>query len=178
MSKKSRRASSSMGGAPSRAARGLQIPVPKASKRGAQHRLERRRLAVEALKAEYAGKAFALGSADCAQMVRSHLARLGHEVPEIAAYRRAADARAALKALGVTSVGEWLDRHLERIAPAAALAGDIIELKSEPGTIMAELGAMTVSLGRKVMGWSAAVPGLVVMAPQPDQIAAAWRVVT
>lgn len=63
-----------------------------------------------------------------------------------------------------------MDAHgLDRIAPAAALAGDIVMLPGEDA-----LGSLCIALGNgRVLGFHQDAKGAVVM--QPTAFAAAWR---
>lgn len=115
-----------------------------------------------------------LGTSDCVRMVASHLRLLGHKVklPASGSYRTVNSAVKALKARGFASVAEALDdMGLERIAPAAAVVGDIVMM---PG--VDQLGALTVSVGNgRVIGYHDDAVGATVM--QPLEFTAAWRVV-
>jgi hypothetical protein len=53
------------------------------------------------------------------------------------------------------------------------LPGDIALLKSAPDAPASDLGTITVSLGRKLLGWHGDMETLVVM--EPVKIEAAWR---
>ena len=115
-----------------------------------------------------------LGTSDCVRMVAAHLRLLGYKVklPPSGSYRTAASALKALKAAGFASVEEALDgQGLERIAPAAAIVGDILML---PG--VDRLGGLTVALGNgRVVGWHEEVPGGAAVL-QPIEYVTAWRV--
>ena len=109
----------------------------------------------------------------CVRMLTDHLRRLKHKPPLAKAghFTSPLGARQALKRLGVASVGEILDQMgFERIPPAAALVGDIIEIPGEP-----PFGAFTVALGNgRVLGWHEDIQGADVL--QPVQFVAAWRI--
>lgn len=115
-----------------------------------------------------------LGTADCVRMVAAHLRRLGYTVklPPSGSYRTVNSAVKALAAAGYDSVEQALDAMgLERIAPAAAIVGDVVML---PG--VDRLGGLTVALGNgRVVGWhEEAVGGATVL--QPVEYVGAWRV--
>ena len=114
-----------------------------------------------------------LGSSDCVRMAASHLRLLGYKVrlPNSGSYRTVRSATKALQAAGYASLEQALDAHgLQRIAPAAAIVGDILML---PG--VDKLGGLTVALGNgRVVGWhECAAGGAVVL--QPVEYVAAWR---
>lgn len=114
---------------------------------------------------------FGWGSVDCAKMVAFHLKQLGHKVrlSKAGQYKTAASAVAALKRLGYTTLPDAMDGHgFPRIAPAAALIGDVVSFASDHeigalgivvgnGNMMAfhELHALPVimSMGRIDTGW-------------------------
>jgi len=109
----------------------------------------------------------------CVRMVAEHLRRLGHKPPLAKAgqFKTPLGGRGALKRLGVASIGEALDKMgFERIPPAAALVGDVIEIPGEP-----PFGALTVALGfGRVLGWHEDTEGAVVL--QPIEYVTAWRI--
>ena len=133
----------------------------------------RRVNAAQATLERFKDKPFRLGVNDCARMVATHLRKLGYKVklPPAGSYRSWRSARKALDARGFKDLGAALDAlGLERIAPAAALVGDIMEMPAED-----ELGALSVVLSNgRVLGYHQETPGAVVM--QPQQMVSAWRV--
>lgn len=140
-----------------------------------EHHLITRTSAAQATLDEWRGRRLRLGEADCARMVASHLRRMGYQVrmPPRGAYRTAQSAVRAIRAAGYGSMADGLDAlGLPRIAPAAALVGDIIEMPSA----IAELGAMTIAMGNgRIFGWwDDGAQGAVVM--QPVEMVRAWRV--
>ncbi len=114
-----------------------------------------------------------LGRNDCARMAAFHLRKLGHKVklPASGSYASVKAARRELQARGYETLIEAMDGFgFERIAPAAAIAGDIVALPGE-----GPLGALTVSMGNgRVIGYHQDAAGAVVM--QPVDYVAAWRV--
>ena len=138
-----------------------------------RHDLNERAAATRATAELWLGREFEWGRFDCARLVASHIRRLGHR-PKIAkagSYRTALSARAALKRLGADGMAGLADlNHLPRIAPAAALVGDLLSLPGDDA-----VGAMTVALGNgRVLGWSETQPECAVL--QPIAFDAAWRV--
>jgi hypothetical protein len=139
------------------------------------HPLTIRAGAAQATLDEWRARPLRLGHADCVRMAAAHLRHLGYRVklPATGSYRTVRGALSALRRAGYASVQAALDAlGLERIAPAAAIIGDIIELECElPG-----LPALTVALGNgRVIGFHPDYPaGAVVM--QPLQAIGAWRV--
>lgn len=111
--------------------------------------IERRVAAVEATRARFTGRPFEWGTVDCAKAVAFHLRRLGHRIgiSKAGTYRSAISARRALTRWGVKSLAEALDlTGLPRIAPAAALPGDIVQL---PGADA--LAALGIVVGNGVV---------------------------
>ena len=123
----------------------------------------------------FIGEPFAWGRADCARMLAFHLQGFGHRLglAKVGSYKSALGARRALARFGVATLAEAMDRAgFERIPPAAAVAGDVVELPGDEG-----FGAMTVALGNgRVLGWHESQPGAAVL--QPVQYLAAWRVLS
>jgi hypothetical protein len=115
---------------------------------------------------------FEWGRYDCGQMVFYHLRRLGRRVAfaPVGSYDSALGAKRVLKAAGVETMAGLLDKWgLPRIAPAAALVGDLIQL---PGD--ADIGALTVYVGNgRVLGYHESAVGAVAM--QPLEMLTAWR---
>ncbi len=115
-----------------------------------------------------------LGTSDCVRMVASHLRLLGHQVklPPSGSYRTVNSARKALRAAGHDSLDAALDAmELERIAPAAAIVGDIISLPA-----VDHLGALTVCLGNgRVVGYHEDAVAATVL--QPVEFVSAWRAI-
>lgn len=116
---------------------------------------------------------YRLGRADCARMTAMHLRRMGHQVvlPPSGSYSSAKGALRELKARGFASMPEAMDAMgFERIAPAAALPGDVVALPSA-----SPIGCLTVVLSNgRVCGFLDDVSVGAVL--QPVEYAAAWRV--
>lgn len=135
------------------------------------HHLITRATATEATLAYFRDAPMALGTFDCAQMVAFHVRLLGHD-PRIAAagsYESVLGAKKALARCGWSSLADALDAHgFARIAPAAALIGDVIELEAEN-----KLGALTIAVGNgRVFGYYDGQPCVM----QPKAFVRAWRV--
>lgn len=133
----------------------------------------RRVAAAQATLDKYKGHPFHFGSRDCAQLVAFHLRKMGHK-PKLAKagrYSSALGAKKALKRLGFETLAEAMDANgFERIPPAAAIVGDVIEMPGLEGP-----GALTVCMGNgRVVGYHQDAIGAVVL--QPVQTIAAWRV--
>lgn len=139
------------------------------------HELIRRTAIAQATLDRFKDRPFAYGSADCVQMAAFHLRAMGHQVllSKGGRYRSGVGAVRALDRAGYRSLSEALDAMaLERIAPAAALTGDILSLPQEEG---APLEALAIALGNgRVLGWHADAPGAAVL--QPVMYENAWRV--
>jgi len=114
-----------------------------------------------------------LGTSDCVRLIASHLRRLGYTVklPPSGSYASYPSAVKALKAAGFGSVDEALDgMGLERIAPAAAIVGDIVKLPADH-----PLGSFTVALGNgRVVGFHE--DAVTATTLQPVEYAGAWRI--
>ncbi len=128
--------------------------------------------ATQATVDRFKARPFRYGSNDCARMVAFHLKRLGLKVSlaKAGSYRSALGATRALKRLGHDSLAEAIDAMgLTRIAPAAAVVGDIVELPGE-----APFGALTVAVGNgRVLGFHEDLVGADIL--QPREYLAAWR---
>lgn len=94
-----------------------------------------RQAAVDAVVAKFNGATFAWGSNDCARLAAAMAKAMGHKVSlaKFGGYRTEAAARAALARAGYARLVDVLDEKLMPIAPAKALPGDIIGLKSDDG---------------------------------------------
>lgn len=134
--------------------------------------LERRAKAAQATLDHFRGKPFKLGTRDCGRMVDYQLKRLGVRVkaPAAGSYRTAIAAKRELNKLGYKSLADLLDTHFERIPPAAALVGDVIEMPGAEG-----LSGLAIALGNgRVVAYHEDCDGAEVL--QPLMMSAAWRV--
>lgn len=122
--------------------------------------LVRRALATRETSAAWTGRRFRLGRADCARLAADHLARLGWEV-DLPGYRTVAEAARALDAKGYSTPFDGLDAAgLGRIAPAAALVGDVVGFPHPAGDASERLRALGVVLGdRRALAWHQDMPG-------------------
>jgi hypothetical protein len=133
----------------------------------------RRVTAAQATLDEFLGKPFQWGHNDCARMIAAHLRRLGYKVrvPSKGSYGTPKSALKALRARGFESMMDAIDAvGLERIAPAEAVAGDIV--CGESGDPFGALG-VKLSNGR-LLGYHEHVTGAAVL--QEINLAIAWRV--
>lgn len=85
--------------------------------------------AAQATLDRYLDKTFRWGTNDCVHLVNFCLRELGlaNQLKGLR-YTSYKGARTTLKALGAESLEDILDKRFERIAPAAALIGDIVAL--------------------------------------------------
>lgn len=141
------------------------------------HPLIKRNRALEKTRKRFEGKPFVFGKTDCLKLVRYHLVQMGHRnLPLPPRYSSALGARKALKAQGVDTLAELLDRHLEQVAPAAMLPGDICQVQAETGDGDDGFGeTLAISLGQKIWGWHPDAPGMDVLIVNPANIMRAWR---
>lgn len=118
-------------------------------------------------------KPFRLGRNDCARMSAAHLRRMGHKVklPASGSYASLRGAVKALAARGFADLPAAMDgMGFERIAPAAALPGDILALPTD-----SPIGSLAVVLSNgRACGFLEDVVGAAVI--QPVEYVAAWRV--
>ncbi len=133
--------------------------------------LVRRRDAAQKTLDVWSKRPMKLGTSDCVRMVASHLRLLGYQVklPASGSYRTVNSGLKALKERGFDSVEAALDAMgMQRIAPAAAIVGDIIML---PG--VDRLGGLAVCLGNgRVVAYHEDVTAAAVL--QPVDYVAAW----
>ena len=131
-----------------------------------------RRDAAQATLDAFADQAFAWGKYDCGKMLAAHLKAMGHPVrlAPAGAYKSAMGAKGALRRMGFASLSDALDSRFPRIAPAAAIVGDVIAMPSE-----GPLDAIAICVGNgRALAYHESVPGAVVV--QPLTMLAAWRV--
>lgn len=136
------------------------------------HGLILRRDAAQATLARFEDQPFAWGRFDCAKMLAFHLRGMGISPGsgKAGSYSTAIGARRALTRLGVSSLADLLDRRFERIAPAAALVGDVVALPST-----GKLDAIGIVLGNgRLLAYHEDAIGAVVV--QPLKMVGAWRI--
>lgn len=135
--------------------------------------LLRRQQATQATVDAWRGRKFRLGHADCVRLAADHLRRMGRPVrlPAKGSYATLIGAQKALAKRGYADLPAALDDlGLERIAPAAALPGDIIALPSEHA-----IGCLMVAVGNgRAVGFLEDYDGAEII--QPVEYAGAWRV--
>lgn len=120
--------------------------------------------------AKYRDRAFSWKDGHtCLHMLRFHLRQMGHKPEALPRIRSAIGARRALDQRGWNDVGDMLDSLLPRIPHASMLLGDVAMFTSADG-----FGAITISLGGKVLGWHDDAAGMTAL--EPLEIAGAWRV--
>jgi hypothetical protein len=139
--------------------------------------LVKRQRAIAATMERFRGKPFAFGSVDCAKVVAFHLKQLGHKVrlSKAGQYRTLLGAQAALRRLGYDTLSDAMDGHgFARVAPAAALLGDIISYPTDH-----PIGALGIVInGGNSLCFHADHELLVVLAPTAEATrdAVAWSV--
>ena len=137
-----------------------------------QPEMLRRVVAAQATLDHFKGKPFSIGTRDCVCLVAFHLRKLGYKIklPPAGSYRSWRTGSKALRERGYATLPDALDAlGLMRIAPAAALVGDIIQMPADH-----EIGALTVALSNgRVLGFHEDVVGAVAM--QPQRTIMAWR---
>ncbi len=112
--------------------------------------LQRRVAATQATQARFEGRVFDWRKqATCIHLMRFHAAQMGHKLPVVPRFRSAIGAMKALKAEGVESLPELMDKHFPRIPAAQMLVGDVAAFPGEGG-----LDALFVyGQLRAVIGW-------------------------
>ena len=132
-----------------------------------------RRDAAQATLDRFKDKPFEFGRYDCARLLAFHLRQLGIRTTMAKAgrYSSPLGAKRALKRLGVETMAQLADSYgFERISPAAAVLGDLVELPSET-----DLGGLFIVLGNgRVLGYHENAVGAAVL--QPIKMLTAWRV--
>ncbi|WP_267395586.1 MULTISPECIES: hypothetical protein [unclassified Sphingomonas] len=138
-----------------------------------EHHMLRRVAAAQATLDEFRGEPFRWGHSDCSRLVAAHLRRLGYKVrlPAKGSYGTARAAMKQLRGRGFATLADALDgMGLERIPPAAALVGDIVQ-----GASGDAFGALGVLLDNgRLVGYHEHADGAAVL--QQVDLAAAWRV--
>ena len=134
----------------------------------------RRAAAAQACIDQFLNQPYQPGKCDCIRLAGFAARELERSVGLIdeLRYRTEAGGLKAMLKLGFKSLVEAVDAAgLERIAPAAALPGDIIALPSEPNDPFG--CALTVAVGNgRVLGFQHGVGAVL----QPLDFVAAWRV--
>jgi hypothetical protein len=123
----------------------------------------------------YRDSPFSWADANCIRLAREQALAMGHDVPEVPAFRTAKGAQKALLAMGASTVAELLDMYFERWpAPAFARLGDICTLDGEHGE---GLEAVCVFDGQgNLFGWHDDKPeGLAAIKYAMANIKGAWK---
>jgi hypothetical protein len=133
----------------------------------------RRQRAAQATLEQFRDRAFKLGTRDCVRLAAAHLRRLGYQVklPASGSYCSVRAAAKKLEERGFADLLEAVDAHgLERIAPAAAVVGDVLAMPAE-----GPFGCgLVVALGNgRVVGYHQDLTGAGVL--QPTEYITAWR---
>jgi hypothetical protein len=138
--------------------------------------IRRHRAIAETMK-KFGGTEMVLGQSDCVNLVRFHLAKMGHRgLPKIPDYSTSAGAKKALKEMGFRNLKGLFDTLLEPIIPAFMLPGDIAVVKAEKGAPAWQVGTVVILIGRKFLGWHPDHPILSIMEPTVEEpFLAAWR---
>lgn len=84
----------------------------------------------------------------CLHLARHHLRQMGHRPPPIPAFRSPIGAKRALAKAGFPNMAALLDSLLPRIAPAAAMVGDLGLLEGSDG-----FDSIVVNAGGKWLGY-------------------------
>lgn len=135
--------------------------------------MKRRAVAAQACIDRFSGKSYdPAAHRDCAHMVRHALHKLGRRVGQgkLPHYTTEAGGIKAVRKMGFANLIEVLDSFgLERIPPAAALAGDIVALPSEH-----PMGALAVAVGNgRLLAYLDGEAGAVII--EPAEMLCAWR---
>jgi hypothetical protein len=119
--------------------------------------LQRRVAATTATQKRFEGKSFDWrASATCIHLVRFHAAQMGHELPVVTRFRSALGAKKALRAEGVETLPELMDKYFPRIPAAQMLCGDVAAFPGDDGAFDA---LMIYGQLRAVIGWHEDEPG-------------------
>lgn len=97
---------------------------------------------------KYFRKPFDWADSSCAHLIADCLVSMGHDNPlsKVPAYHDLRSAKKAMKRSGITNFTKYMDDRFERVAPAAALPGDVVGFPTEhPETFDIALG---VALGQ------------------------------
>lgn len=126
--------------------------------------------AVNATIEGFAGRPFAFGDCDCGKMVIAHLKAMGWTIKTGGTWTSTLGLKRFLRrhgGSGAACIDGW---GVPRIPPAAAIVGDIVELRDE-----GDLGAFGVVVGNgRILAFHEDAPGAAVLQPIEPPIAA-WR---
>ena len=94
--------------------------------------IERRVAATQKTQKRFEGRVFDWSKhAPCIHLVRFHAAQMGHKLPIVPRFRSALGAKRALKAEGVETLPELMDKYFPRIPAAQMLTGDVMAVPSD-----------------------------------------------
>ena len=114
---------------------------------------------------------FDWSNASCIHLARAQAEAMGYLPPSIPKLRSAIGAKRVLKRMGFNGVEALLDSMFERIAPAAALVGDLVALPGQGG-----LAAVAIADGvGNVIGWHEGADRLTAITFAQADMLAAWR---
>jgi len=120
--------------------------------------------------AQFVGQPFAFGACDCGLMVIRHLKAMGWTIRTGGTWKTATALKRFLKrhgGSGAACIDSW---GLPRIAPAAAIVGDIVEIQGVP-----PFGAFGICVGNgRIMAFHEDAEGVAILQPVEPPIAA-WR---
>lgn len=134
--------------------------------------LERRRKASAETLARMRGTKVSWQGASCLHFAHAHMVAMGHELPPIPDFDSARSAMRAMRERGWDGVEDMLDAHLERIAPARMLLGDVATAPGEGG-----LATIVVSAGPfKLMSWHPETGSFALFDGGMAELTGAWRV--
>lgn len=113
--------------------------------------LQRRVAATQATQTRFQGRGFDWSrQATCIHLMRFHAAQMGHKLPVVPRFRSALGAMKALRAEGVETLPELMDKYFPRIPAAQMLTGDVAAFPGEDGGFDA---LMIYGQLRAVIGW-------------------------
>lgn len=135
--------------------------------------IQARAAAAQATLDRFKDRELRYGVNDCVRMTAMHIRRLGWSVPlpNCGSYRSAASGLKRLRELGHDNLAGALDAlGFPRIAPAAAVVGDVLLLPGDD-----RIGALAIALGNgRAIGYHEDAAGAIVL--QPLAIESAWRI--
>lgn len=113
--------------------------------------IQRRIAATQLTQKRFEGRAFDWSKqATCLHLVRFHAAQMGHKLPIVPRFRSALGAMKALRAEGVETLPELMDKYFPRIPAAQMRVGDVAAFPGDDGGFDA---LMIYGQLRAVIGW-------------------------
>ncbi|MEM9085299.1 MAG: hypothetical protein AAGB23_05200 [Pseudomonadota bacterium] len=96
--------------------------------------IQRRVAATQKTQARFEGREFDWSKrATCVHLMRYHASNMGHKLPMVPRFRTALGAMKALKAEGVETLPELMDKYFPRIPSAQMLTGDMAAFPGDSG---------------------------------------------